>query len=100
MYYEIQKLTRLGFSKAKIARHLVMDARTVTRYQNMDEEEYEQHLVRSFNRKKVLSAYEDFVTGKLTLFPDTSTAQLHDWLKEAHAGFGEVSPRTVNKLVH
>ncbi len=70
MYYEIQKLTRLGFSKAKIARHLVMDARTVTRYQNMDEEEYEQHLVRSSDRKKVLSAYEDFVTGKLTLFPD------------------------------
>jgi hypothetical protein len=27
MYHEIQKLNRLGFSNAKIARHLAMDAR-------------------------------------------------------------------------
>jgi len=76
-----------------------MDARTVTRYQNMDDEEYQRYLLKSFNRKKILSAYESFVTGKLTLFPDTSTAQIHDWLKEAHAGFREVSPRTVYNFV-
>ncbi len=99
MYYEIQKLTRLGFSKAKIARHLVIDARTVIRYQNMDEEEYQQDILQSSNRKKILSAYESFVTAKLTLFPDTSTAQIHDWLKEAHTVFGEVSPRTVYNFV-
>ena len=99
MYYEIQKLTRLGFSNAKIARHLVMDTRTVRKYQNMDEQEYEQHLLKSSTRKKILSAYERFVTDKLSLFPDTSAAQIHDWLKESHSGFVEVSPRTVYNFV-
>ena len=99
MYHEIQKLTRLGFSNAKIARHLVMDARTVIKYQNMSEEEYEQYLLRSSNRKKILSTYESFVANKLSIFQDTSTAQIHDWLKEAHADFQEVSPRTVYNFV-
>ncbi len=55
-----EKLTRLGFSNAKIARHLVMDARTVTRYQNMDEEEYQRYLLKSSNRKKIFICLREF----------------------------------------
>ncbi len=32
MYYEIKKLARLCSSKAKIVRHLVIDARKVPKY--------------------------------------------------------------------
>ena len=99
MYHELHKLHRLGFSKAKIADFLVMDARTVSKYLKMDEQGYEQHLVHISERKKILSNYESFVADKLAVFQDTSAAQVHDWLKEYHPGFPEVSPRTVFNFV-
>lgn len=99
MYHELHRLQRLGFSNAKIAQYLVMDARTVRKYLNMGEEEYEQYLLESHQRKKVLSGYEDFVADKLSTFQDTSAAQIHDWLKEAHTDFPEVSARTVYNFV-
>jgi len=38
MYHEIHKLERLGFSKPKIARYLVIDARTGNKYLQITEE--------------------------------------------------------------
>ena len=99
MYHELHRLQRLGFSNAKIAQFLVMDTRTVQKYLNMDESEYEQYLIQSSQRKKLLSAYEVFVTDKLSTFEDTSAAQIHDWLKESFPDFPQVSPRTVYNFV-
>ena len=99
MYHEIQKLKRLGFSVAKIARHLVLDARTVSKYLNMNEQEYEQFLIHSCQRNKTLDCYEKFIADKLSEYQDTSAAQVHDWLKEHHHNFPEVSPRTVYNFV-
>ena len=65
MYYEVNKLQGFGFSVAKIARYLTMDARTVSKYLQMTVDDYEQHLLQSGERNKVLSPYEDFVKGKL-----------------------------------
>ena len=99
MYHELHRLQRLGFSNSKIAQYLVMDTRTVSKYLNMNEEEYEQYLIRSCERKKILSVYEDFVADKLSTYQDTSAAQIHDWLKESHIDFPNVSPRTVYNFV-
>jgi len=99
MYHEIQKLNRLGFSNAKIAQHLAMDARTVSKYLKLDEQGYEQHLMCPGRRKMILSAYENYVAERLSKYVDTSAAQVHDWLKEAHVDFPEVSPRTVYNFV-
>lgn len=99
MYHELHKFQRLGFSNAKIAQHLVMDARTVGKYLEMDQEGYEQYLLRSCQRKKRLSDYEGFVADKLSTFQDTSAAQVHDWLKESHVDFPDVTPRTVYNFV-
>ncbi|MDA3883026.1 MAG: IS21 family transposase [Bacteroidales bacterium] len=99
MYHELHRLYRLGFSNTKIANFLVMDARTVGKYLTMNEQEYEHHLVRISERKKILSGYETFVVNKLTEFQDTPAAQIHDWLKECHSDFPEVSPRTVFNFV-
>ena len=99
MYHELHRLQRLGFSNSKIAKYAVMDTRTVSKYLYMSEEEYEQHIIRSCERKKILSDYEDFVASKLSAFEDTSAAQIHDWLKEAHVDFPEVPPRTVYNFV-
>lgn len=99
MYHEIHKLERLGFNKSKIAHYLVMDVRTVYKYLQMSEEDYENYLLAKEQRDKVLAPYEAFVKGKLSQFQDTSTAQIHDWLKEHHPEFPEVSPRTVYNFV-
>lgn len=99
MYHEIHRLNRLGFSKARIARFLVMDPRTITRYLKMSEEQYEWYLEHSPKRKKVLDPYEAFVLENLTEFPDTSAAQIHDWLKEHFDELPEVTPRTVYNFV-
>jgi len=99
MYYEIHKLERLGFSVAKIARHLVMDARTVKKYLQMTEEDFEHHLLKLQSRNKLLAPYESWVKKKLTTFPDSSSAQIHDWLKEHHPDLMDVTPRTVYNFV-
>ncbi|MCC5905138.1 MAG: IS21 family transposase [Balneolaceae bacterium] len=100
MYHEIHQLARLGFSKAKIARHLVADVRTIGKYLNMTEDEFGQFLLNSRQRTKKLSGYEEFVRARLVEYPDTSTAQMHDWLKEQYPDFPlEIPPRTVYNFV-
>lgn len=99
MYHEVHNLSRLGFSQSKIARYLVIDIRTVSRYLNMTENDFEKHLINLSQRKKILSPYESFVCERLKEYPDTSSAQMHDWLKEHHEGFPEVPPRTVYNFV-
>ena len=99
MYHEIHKLKRLGFSTSRIARHLGIDARTVGNRLAMSEDDFEQHLLREQSRNKVLSPYETYVKDKLTQFPDTSAAQIHDWLKQDHDDLPGVTPRTVYNFV-
>ena len=99
MYHEIHKLSRLGFSIAKIANYILSDPRTVSKYLKMNESEYEQFLIHSCKRTKTLETYETFVANKLFDYPDTSAAQVHDWLKEHHPDFPEVTPRTVYNFV-
>lgn len=99
MYHEIHKLHRLGFSNPKIADYLVLDTRTVKKYLLMAEEDYEKHLLKGQFRSKVLSPYETFVREKLDLYPETSAAQIHDWLKEHHPQFPHTNPRTVYNFV-
>jgi len=99
MYHEIHKLSRSGFKKAKIASYLGLDVRTVDRYLSMSEAQFEHFLQCAQNRKKVLSPFKTFVKVNLEKFPDTSAAQMHDWLKEHYLDFPDVSPRTVYNFV-
>jgi hypothetical protein len=99
MYHEIHKLSRFGFSNAKIARYLVLDHRTVKKTLNFTEQEYELHLLSAQQRNKILTPYENFVYQKLEAFHDTTAAQMHDWLKEHYPDFEKVSVRTVFNFV-
>lgn len=99
MYHEIHQLARLGFKKAKIARHLVIDVRTVAKYLAMDEDDYDRFLTGGSQRGKKLSAYEGFVRDRLVEFPDTSAAQMHDWLKEHHPSLPDITGRSVYNFV-
>ena len=99
MYHEIHRLKREGFKPAWIARNLVLDRRTVKKYLAMSEQEYTEFKQRQLVRSKALDSYEAYVKSRLEEFPGASAAQVHDWLKEHHAGLDDVSEKTVFNFV-
>lgn len=99
MFHEIHKLKREGFSDAWIARHLVLNRRTVKKYLNMSEKEFLSFKGNPHRRKKHLEPYEDFVRMRLEECPDASAAQVHDWLKEHFDDFAGVNEKTVFNFV-
>jgi len=99
MYHEIHRLKREGFKAASIARHLVLDRRTVKKYLAMSEEEFMEFKHRQLVRSKVLDSYEEYVKSRLEDFPEASAAQVHDWLKEHHSDLVDVSEKTVFNFV-
>lgn len=100
MYYEINRLNRGDCLKvSQIARKLGIDRRTIKKYLNMSEEEYLKFLEKQSDRGKLLDKYEDFVKTRLEDVPDASSAQVHDWLKEHHDEFINVSEKTIFNFV-
>jgi hypothetical protein len=99
MYHEIHKLNREGKSISYIAKHLVINWRTVKKYLSMSGEEYERWIQIQSTRKKELDDYQYFVKEKLGQHPETSAAQMHDWLKEHYECFPDVHPKTVYNFV-
>lgn len=100
MYYEIQKMHRDNHSVSQISDFLVLNRRTVAKYLSMSEREYEEFILERTERKKELLPYEAFVKCRLELYPDTSSAQMQDWLKEHYDDFPKVSPKTVFNFVN
>ena|SRR5690554_560972 len=70
MYHEIHRFKRLGFSSRRIAQHFELDSRTVRKYLNMTEAQYEAFLMKNQNRNKTLNPYEDFGSS---LFAENGT---------------------------
>ncbi len=50
-------------------------------------------------RLNKLEQYEEFIRVRLADCTDASAAQVHDWLKECHPDFLQVSPKTVYNFV-
>ena len=98
-YFEIHRMHREGLSVRHISNYLVLNRRTVIKYLNMSEQEYESFLIQQADRKKILLPYEDFVRERLEKFQDTSAAQMHDWLKEHFDDLPAVSQKTVFNFV-
>lgn len=96
VYREIQQLKKLGFSQRKVARRLSISRETVARYWKMSLESY-QHNSQTICRAKALSEHEAVILGWLKQYPDMSSAQVLDWLKENYCeSFKE---RTVSRYV-
>lgn len=100
MYYEVHRMYREGHSISQISNYLVLNWRTVAKYLAMSEQEYEDFLSRQENRKKVLAPYEKFIKERLEQYPETSAAQMHDWLKEFYPDFPKASQKTIFNFVH
>jgi transposase len=99
MYHLVKQMDYEGHSITKIAEHFGINWRTAKRMLSMSEQEFSQGLENGRLRKRSLDAYESFIKEKLTAFPDTSSAQMHDWLKEHHPDFPPVSQKTVFNFV-
>ena len=99
MYHEIHKRKRDGSSIRNICQELGMNFRTAKKYLLMTEDEFFQYLENQNQRYKKLNSYENFVKSKLDLYPDTSAAQMHDWLKENHPDFPMTCEKTVYNFV-
>lgn len=100
MYFEIHRLHREDHSINKISELLGVNRRTVTKYLSFSEKEYESFLLSQSDRKKELQRYEAFVKERLQVYPDTSAAQMHDWLKEHHTDFPNLNAKTIFNFVH
>jgi hypothetical protein len=99
MYHEVHRMNREGYSVSKICRTVLLNWRTVRNYLSMSEKEYEQFLEKQSDRNKELQPFEVFVKSRLEQYQDTSSAQMHDWLKEHCKGFPPVSAKTVFNFV-
>ena len=99
MYHQIHKMSRDGWSKTRISEFLGINWRTVSKYLDMSEEGFLAFVEDQGNRQKLLGMFEGFVKIKLEKYPDTSAAQMHDWLKEHYEHFPEVTPKTAYNFV-
>lgn len=99
MYHEIKKMKEEGFTISKIGRRTSLDRRTVRKYLSMTEPGFDKFLENQSERKRDLLPYESFVKSKLVKYPDTSSAQMHDWLKESYPDFPLKSAKTIFNFV-
>ena len=100
IYTDIHRLRESDHRSIQwIANYLGLNFRTVRKYLSMSLEEYEKYAERYGQKLRRLEEYKDFIADKLRSFPDTSAAQMHDWLKEAYPFFPDVCPRTVYNTV-
>lgn len=82
IHMKIYELYEMGFSKSAIARMLTISRNTVAKYLKSTSEEFEEYLITLQTRKKKLDPYRDIILGWLKRYPDLSSAQIYDWLKE------------------
>ncbi len=102
MYSRIHQLKESGFKKAKVAKKLGINVKTVSKYWAIPPDKYHEMLVNSRQRPKYLEQYEDVILRWLSEHPDMTSAQVDDWLKEhygdAYNGKGRTVRAYVNKL--
>ena len=100
MYEQIRRLrNEEHLSIQRIAGRLGLNFRTVKKYLELSPLEFERFSDNITNKSCSLDEFTDFVVERLILFQDTSTAQMHDWLKEKHPNFPHVSQRIVYNFV-
>lgn len=99
MYHEIHRMSREGLSVSQICRTLVLNWRTVKNHLSMSERDFDLFMEKQSDRRKDLLPYEAFIKGRLEQYPDTSAAQMHDWIKEHFPDFATQSPKTVFNFV-
>jgi len=96
MYSKIQAMKEQGFSIRQVARTTHVSRDTISKYWDMQPEEYAQ-AQRTANRMTALAAYEPVIVKWLEAYPCITAAQVRDWLLERHEFV--IADRTVRRFV-
>ena len=99
VYHQIHLLIKTGMKPSQIGPEMGMDTRTVKKILSMSEQEFIESQNNKDQRFKKLNRYEEFVRQRLDACPQASAAQIHDWLKECHVDYTDVSEKTVYNFV-
>lgn len=81
-YAEIQKHKRAGLNKSQVARLLSTDYKTILKYWDMSPDDFSAERENASSRRCKADAFKNYILKCLTEYPDMSSAQLYDWLKE------------------
>ncbi len=84
MITKIQHLKELGFSKKKVAKALQVSRNTVSKYWNLDIDQY-MEMKENYKKSSLLDQYREIILNWLINYPDMTSAQVLDWLKESYA---------------
>jgi len=95
MYFETQRLKKLGLKISQIARALSLSRNTVYRYLELNPDDLDQE----GERRKKLDIYTDEIVSWLKKYPDLSAAQVEDWLEEKNGKKLEACESTVRNFV-
>ena len=81
-YMKIQEFKRDHLNKSQASRQLGLDYKTVCKYWDMPAETYAETQKASKTRTKKADPHKAFVVECLQKYPDMTSAQIYDWLKE------------------
>ena len=81
-YGNIQKLKREGLNKSQVSRKLEIDYKTVLKYWNMSPDDFSAERSLAEVRSSKIDTFKEYILKCLREYPDMSTAQLYDWIKE------------------
>lgn len=84
MYREIQTEKKKGKSKGAISRELKIDPKTVKKYYEMTEEEFQKQLSASWDRAKLFDPYQQEIVDvyELNDFEELNMCSVYDFLEE------------------
>ncbi|SHF15080.1 hypothetical protein [Caloramator proteoclasticus] len=96
LFSEIKNLKGNCLKKSQIARYLGVDYKTVSKYFNMTPDEFSD--LNRKRKKKKLDIYKDQILEWFSTYPDLSSAQITDWIKERY-GNVPCSERSVRAYI-
>ncbi|WP_353893897.1 IS21 family transposase [Proteinivorax hydrogeniformans] len=101
MFAKIKENRSRGLNKSQVARLLEIDYKTVSKYWDMEFDEFSELHKTAQSRRKKVDKYEKQILEWIKEYRDMSAAQIYDWLLEKHdeLDFKERTLRLyVNKL--
>lgn len=84
IFDQIRIYKKQKFKKLRVAQMLDIDVQTVRKYWDMEMKDFLAYSDERKKRTRIMDKYEGFVVDKLRAYPDCSTAQIYDWLREHH----------------
>ncbi|RKY75762.1 hypothetical protein DRQ07_11370 [candidate division KSB1 bacterium] len=87
MYKKIKQLKQKGYSKSKVSLELQIDRKTVIKYWNMSEEEYQDYLAKMLFRSKEFDKFRDDIIEVYASneFKKLQVSAVFDYLEEKHS---------------